>query len=164
MISILKNGSASTLQVANGVKTAMARVLKTVTENVEVKQFADQSVFVKAAISGVVREGLIAACLTATMLLLFLGSWRSTIIVATSIPLSILASLAILSALGETINLMTLGGLAWMMRPSSWKTPIARWRSANRSTRRYSMARSKSRCRLSFPLSAFASCSSRCSS
>jgi multidrug efflux pump subunit AcrB len=112
MISILKNGSASTLQVANGVKTAMARVLKTVTENVEVKQFADQSVFVKAAISGVVREGLIAACLTATMLLLFLGSWRSTIIVATSIPLSILASLAILSALGETINLMTLGGLA----------------------------------------------------
>ena len=112
MISILKNGSASTLQVANGVKTAMARVLKTVTENVEVKPFADQSVFVKAAISGVVREGLIAACLTATMLLLFLGSWRSTIIVATSIPLSILASLAILSALGETINLMTLGGLA----------------------------------------------------
>ena len=112
MISILKNGSASTLQVANGVKTAMARVLKTVTENVEVKQFADQSVFVRAAISGVGREGLIAACLTATMLLLFLGSWRSTIIVATSIPLSILASLAILSALGETINLMTLGGLA----------------------------------------------------
>ena len=112
MISILKNGSASTLQVANGVKTAMARVLKTVTEDVEVKPFADQSVFVKAAISGVVREGLIAACLTATMLLLFLGSWRSTIIVATSIPLSILASLAILSALGETINLMTLGGLA----------------------------------------------------
>jgi multidrug efflux pump subunit AcrB len=112
MLSILKNGSASTLQVANGVKTAMARVLKTVTENVEVKQFADQSVFVKAAVSGVVREGLIAACLTATMLLLFLGSWRSTLIVATSIPLSILASLAILSALGETINLMTLGGLA----------------------------------------------------
>jgi len=112
MISILKNGSASTLQVANGVKTAMASVLKTVTENVAVKQFADQSVFVKAAISGVVREGLIAAGLTATMLLLFLGSWRSTLIVATSIPLSILASLAMLSALGETINLMTLGGLA----------------------------------------------------
>ncbi len=112
MISILKNGSASTLQVASGVKAAMASVLQTVTENVEVKQFADQSIFVKAAISGVVREGLIAACLTATMLLLFLGSWRSTLIVATSIPLSILASLAILSALGETINLMTLGGLA----------------------------------------------------
>jgi multidrug efflux pump subunit AcrB len=112
MLSILKNGSASTLQVANGVKAAMASVLNTVTENVQVKQFADQSVFVKAAVSGVVREGLIAACLTATMLLLFLGSWRSTLIVATSIPLSILASLAILSALGETINLMTLGGLA----------------------------------------------------
>jgi multidrug efflux pump subunit AcrB len=112
MLSILKNGSASTLQVANGIKTAMAAVLKTVTEDVQVKQFADQSVFVRAAVSGVVREGLIAACLTATMLLLFLGSWRSTIIVATSIPLSILTSLAILSALGETINLMTLGGLA----------------------------------------------------
>jgi multidrug efflux pump subunit AcrB len=90
----------------------MANILKTVTSDVQVKQFADQSVFVKAAVSGVVREGVIAACLTAIMLLLFLGSWRSTIIVAVSIPLSILTSLAVLSALGETINLMTLGGLA----------------------------------------------------
>jgi multidrug efflux pump subunit AcrB len=112
LISILKTGSASTLQVASGVKSAMARVLKTVTDPVEVKEFADQSVFVRAAIRDVVREGVIAAALTAVMILLFLGSWRSTVIIALSIPLSALTSLAILSALGETINLMTLGGLA----------------------------------------------------
>jgi multidrug efflux pump subunit AcrB len=112
LISILKNGSASTLQVVSGVKAAMAEVMKTVTENLQVKTFADQSIFVKAAVSGVVREGVIAAVLTALMILLFLGSWRSTLIIAISIPLSVLASLAILSALGETINLMTLGGLA----------------------------------------------------
>ncbi len=112
LIQIFKNGSASTLSVASGVKAAMAKILKTVTTDVQVKQFADQSVFVKGAVSGVVREGVIAACLTAIMLLLFLASWRATIIVAVSIPLSILTSLAVLSALGETINLMTLGGLA----------------------------------------------------
>jgi multidrug efflux pump subunit AcrB len=112
LLSVFKSGSASTLSVANGVKTAMANILKTVTSDVQVKQFADQSVFVKAAVSGVVREGLIAAALTALMILLFLGSWRSTLIIAVSIPLSVLASLAILSALGQTINIMTLGGLA----------------------------------------------------
>ncbi len=112
LIQIFKNGSASTLSVAAGVKVAMANILQTVTSDVQVKQFADQSIFVKAAVSGVVREGVIAACLTALMLLLFLASWRATIIVAVSIPLSILTSLAVLSALGETINLMTLGGLA----------------------------------------------------
>jgi multidrug efflux pump subunit AcrB len=112
LLSVLKNGSASTLSVANGVKAAMADVMKTVTENLQVKQFADQSIFVTAAVSGVVREGVIAAALTALMILLFLGSWRSTLIIAISIPLSVLASLAILSAIGETINLMTLGGLA----------------------------------------------------
>jgi multidrug efflux pump subunit AcrB len=112
MLTVLKNGSASTLQVASGVKAAMTEVMKTVTENLQVKQFADQSLFVRAAVSGVVREGVIAAALTAMMILLFLGSWRSTLIIAISIPLSILAALAILSATGETINLMTLGGLA----------------------------------------------------
>jgi len=112
LLSVFKNGSASTLQVASGVKAAMANVLKTVTENLQVKQFADQSIFVKAAISGVVREGVIAGALTALMILLFLGSWRSTLIIAISIPLSVLASLAALSAVGETFNLMTLGGLA----------------------------------------------------
>src|SRR3982075_3266682 len=112
LLSVFKNGSASTLSVASGVKAAMAKILKTVSSDVQVKQFADQSLFVQAAVSGVVREGVIAAALTALMILLFLGSWRSTIIVAVSIPLSVLASLAILSALGQTINLMTLGGLA----------------------------------------------------
>ncbi|MEJ0091674.1 MAG: efflux RND transporter permease subunit [Limisphaerales bacterium] len=112
LLSILKNGSISTLEVASGVKAAMANVMNTVTENVQVKQFADQSLFVKAAVSGVVREGVIAAALTALMILLFLGSWRSTLIIAISIPLSVLASLAMLSATGETFNLMTLGGLA----------------------------------------------------
>jgi multidrug efflux pump subunit AcrB len=112
LIQIFKNGAASTLSVASGVKAAMAKVLQTVTSDVHVKQFADQSLFVSAAVSGVVREGVIAAALTALMILLFLGSWRSTLIIAVSIPLSVLASLAILSALGQTINIMTLGGLA----------------------------------------------------
>jgi len=112
LLSVFKNGSASTLSVAAGVKAAMANILKTVTSDIQVKQFADQSVFVKAAVSGVAREGIIAAALTALMILLFLGSWRSTLIIAVSIPLSVLASLAILSVLGQTINIMTLGGLA----------------------------------------------------
>ena len=112
LLSVFKNGAASTLSVAAGVKAAMANILKTVTSDIQVKQFADQSVFVKAAVSGVVREGVIAAALTALMILLFLGSWRSTLIIAVSIPLSVLSSLAILSALGQTINIMTLGGLA----------------------------------------------------
>ncbi len=112
LLQCFKNGSASTIAVAAGVKAAMANILKTVTSDIQVKQFADQSVFVKAAVSGVVREGVIAAALTALMILLFLGSWRSTLIIAVSIPLSVLSSLAILSVLGQTINIMTLGGLA----------------------------------------------------
>ena len=112
LMVLLKNGSASTLSVVSGAKQAMANVLKTVNSAVRVTEFSDQSVFVRAAISGVVREGVIAGALTALMILLFLGSWRSTIVVAISIPLPVLASLAVLSALGETINLMTLGGLA----------------------------------------------------
>ena len=112
LLSVFKNGAASTLSVAAGVKAAMANILKTVTSDIQVKQLADQSVFVKAAVSGVVREGVIAAALTALMILLFLGSWRSTLIIAVSIPLSVLSSLAILSARGQTINIMTLGGLA----------------------------------------------------
>jgi multidrug efflux pump subunit AcrB len=112
LLSVFKNGTASTLSVVAGAKQAMANVLKTVTTAVQVKEFADQSLFVRAAISGVAREGIIAAALTALMILLFLGSWRSTIIIAISIPLSVLASIAVLSLIGETINLMTLGGLA----------------------------------------------------
>jgi multidrug efflux pump subunit AcrB len=112
LMSIIKTGNASTIAIVDGVKQMMPNLLQTVNSAVRVKEFGDQSLFVRAAISGVVREGVIAACLTALMILLFLGSWRSTLIVAVSIPLSVLASLAALSALGETINLMTLGGLA----------------------------------------------------
>jgi multidrug efflux pump subunit AcrB len=112
LMSVFKSGSASTLSVVSGAKAAMANILKTVTTAVQVKEFADQSLFVRAAISGVVREGIIAAALTALMILLFLGSWRSTIIIAISIPLAVLSSIAVLSVIGETLNLMTLGGLA----------------------------------------------------
>jgi len=112
LMSIFKSGTASTLSVVSGAKQAMANVLKTVTTAVNIKEFADQSLFVRAAVSGVVREGVIAAALTALMILLFLGSWRSTIIIAVSIPLAVLSSIAVLSLIGETINLMTLGGLA----------------------------------------------------
>jgi multidrug efflux pump subunit AcrB len=112
LLTVFKGGAASTLSVASGAKAAMANILKTVTSDLRVKQFLDQSVFVKGAVSGVIREGVIAAALTALMILLFLGSWRSTIIIAISIPLAVLTSIAVLSALGETINLMTLGGLA----------------------------------------------------
>src|SRR3954469_17698310 len=112
LMSVFKSGTASTLSVVSGAKQAMANVLKTVTTAVNIKEFADQSLFVRAAVSGVVREGVIAAALTALMILLFLASWRSTIIIAISIPLSVLASIAVLGLIGETINLMTLGGLA----------------------------------------------------
>jgi multidrug efflux pump subunit AcrB len=112
LITIMKSGAASTLDVVRRVKEALPRVMSTITPELEVREFSDQSLFVRAAISGVLKEGTIAAALTAIMILLFIGSWRSTIIIALSIPLSVLASLACLSALGETINLMTLGGLA----------------------------------------------------
>ncbi|HEY4417025.1 MAG TPA: efflux RND transporter permease subunit [Verrucomicrobiae bacterium] len=112
LLTVMKAGNASTLDVVAGVKAALPGVMATVTPDLHVKEFADQSLFVRAAISGVLREGIIAAALTALMILLFLGSWRSTLIIALSIPLSVLCSLATLSALGETINLMTLGGLA----------------------------------------------------
>jgi multidrug efflux pump subunit AcrB len=112
LLTILKSGAASTLQVVKDVKAAMPELLTEVPAGVEVREFADQSLFVRAAINGVLREGVIAAALTAIMILLFIGSWRSTFIIAMSIPLSVLSSMAILSALGETINLMTLGGLA----------------------------------------------------
>lgn len=112
LLTVLKTGLASTLSVVDGVKKAMPRILSELPPELEAKEFADQSLFVRAAVNGVVKEGVIAAALTAMMILLFLGSWRSTFIIALSIPLSVLTSLAILSALGQTINLMTLGGLA----------------------------------------------------
>ena len=112
MLSITRTGKASTLAVVNAIKAALPRVLATVPPELKVITLADQSLFVRASIQGVLREALIAAGLTGLMILLFLGSWRSTLIVCISIPLSILASLCILSLLGQTINVMTLGGLA----------------------------------------------------
>jgi len=112
LLTIMKAGSASTLDVVKNVKAALPGVMATVSPDLHVKEFADQSLFVRAAVTGVLREGAIAAALTALMILLFLGSWRSTFIIALSIPLSVLCSIAALSALGETINLMTLGGMA----------------------------------------------------
>jgi len=112
LISILKAGNASTLDIVKGTKELLPRVAATLPVELKIKPLSDQSIFVRAAINGVVREAVIAACLTGLMILLFLGSWRSTLIIAISIPLSILTSVIILSALGETINIMTLGGLA----------------------------------------------------
>src|ERR1700742_1000418 len=112
MITVLKAGNASTLSVVKGIRGLLPRVLQIVPPNLKITPLSDQSVFVRAAISGVVREAVIAAALTALMILLFLGSWRSTVIIAISIPLSILTSVICLSMLGETINPMTLGGLA----------------------------------------------------
>ncbi len=112
LVTILKNGSASTLDVVQGIKSALPHIETTLPPQLKIQPLADQSIFVRGAISGVIREAVIAACLTGTMVLLFLGSWRSTLIIAISIPLSILTSIIVLSALGQTINIMTLGGLA----------------------------------------------------
>ncbi|KQP73554.1 RND transporter [Methylobacterium sp. Leaf113] len=112
LMRIFKNGTASTLDVVNNVKKALPDIQAAAPEGMSLKPLFDQSVFVSAAIEGVIHEAIIAAALTGLTILLFLGSWRSTIVVLVSIPLSILTSLAILTALGETINVMTLGGLA----------------------------------------------------
>ncbi len=112
LLTILKNGDASTLSVVNTVKSLLDGIRAAAPKGIEIKPLFDQSVFVSDAIDDVLREGAIAAALTGVMILLFLGSWRSTLIVLVSIPLSILCSLAILAALGQTINIMTLGGLA----------------------------------------------------
>jgi multidrug efflux pump subunit AcrB len=112
LMSIQKTGSASTLDIVNTIKTRLPQIRELLPEGASIAATGDQSVFVKAAVQGVAAEGLIAAALTALMILLFLGSWRSTLIITISIPLSILSSIILLSALGETINLMTLGGLA----------------------------------------------------
>ncbi|RQT61027.1 AcrB/AcrD/AcrF family protein [Burkholderia cepacia] len=112
LISILKSGDASTLKVVSDLKALLPKVIPTLPEGLTITPLFDQSVFVDAAVQGVIHEALIAAVLTAMMILLFLGNWRSTLIIAISIPLSIFTSLIALSALGETINIMTLGGLA----------------------------------------------------
>ena len=112
LTTILKNGSASTLDIVQGVKDALPKLQATLPDNFKIHLLNDQSIFVKAAVSGVMREGIIAAALTSLMILIFLGSWRSTVIIAISIPLAVFAAIAALWLNGETLNLMTLGGLA----------------------------------------------------
>jgi CzcA family heavy metal efflux pump len=112
LLSVMKNGGASTLDIVKNIKDMLPRLRSTLPPELNMKLLFDQSLFVRASIEGVIKEALTAACLTAAMILLFLGNWRSTLIIAISIPLSILVSVITLSALGETFNIMTLGGLA----------------------------------------------------
>jgi multidrug efflux pump subunit AcrB len=112
LLGIEKAGTASTLAVVSGIKAMLPQIAPSLPPQLQITPVADQSVFVRASISGVIREALIAASLTALMILTFLGNWRSTLIIATSIPLAILSSLIVLGAIGETINIQTLGGLA----------------------------------------------------
>jgi len=112
LLTVTRNGQASTLAIVDAIKSALPKIMETVTQDLKLSVFGDQSLFVRSAIGGVVRETLIAAVLTGGVILLFLGSWRSTLIVCTSIPLSMLTSICLLNLMGETINVMTLGGLA----------------------------------------------------
>jgi len=112
LLAVLKNGATSTLAIIDGIKDKVAEVRKTLPDNVSLALLGDQSLFVEGAVTGVAVEAVVAAVLTSLMILLFLGSWRSTVIIATSIPLAILGSIALLAAFGETLNIMTLGGLA----------------------------------------------------
>ncbi|WP_116807704.1 efflux RND transporter permease subunit [Steroidobacter cummioxidans] len=112
LLTVLKSGAASTLAVIEGIKQRVEEVKDQLPESLQIKLIGDQSIFVRSAISGVVAEGAIAALLTSLMILLFLGSWRSTVIIATSIPLAILGSIFLLALTGQTLNIMTLGGLA----------------------------------------------------
>ncbi len=112
LLTVLKAGDASTIDVVSGIRQLLPRVQQTLPQNLRIQPLSDQSIFVKGAINGVIREAVIAAALTGLMILLFLGSWRSTLIIAISIPLSILSSVIVLSFLHQTINIMTLGGLA----------------------------------------------------
>jgi multidrug efflux pump subunit AcrB len=112
LLSVFKNGTTSTLDIVSGIKNMLQVIKPSLPDALDIKPIGDQSAFVRASINGVIREGVIAAALTSLMILLFLGSWRSTLIVTTSIPLSILGAIGALSAIGETLNIMTLGGLA----------------------------------------------------
>ncbi len=169
LMSVLKTGSASTLDIIKDIKGRMPRIRSSLPDGFHIDLIGDQSVFVRAAIAGVVREAVIAAALTALMILLFLGSWRSTVIIAISIPLSILASIICLSALGETINIMTLGD--WRSRSASWsmtppspsRTSTGTWSTARTSKRRFSTAPTRSPCRRWSRRSRSASCSCPCS-
>ena len=168
MLTVTRNGKASTLAIVNAVKAALPRILASVPPELKVVALADQSIFVLATIRGVEREALIAAGLTGMMILLFLGSWRSTLIVCISIPLSILTSLCILSVLGQTINVMTLGGLALAVgilvddATVEIENTHRNLGCASRCSPPCSMARRRSPFRPLSPPLRFASCSSRC--
>ena len=112
LLSVLKNGAVSTLDIIAGMRAKVEEIRASLPDALRISYVGDQSIFVKSAVEGVIKEGVIAAALTSLMILLFLGSWRSTLIIATSIPLSVLAAIALLALLGETLNIMTLGGLA----------------------------------------------------
>ncbi|MGA9965987.1 MAG: efflux RND transporter permease subunit [Terriglobales bacterium] len=112
LLTVLKSGQTSTLDIIAGVKALLPQIAAGLPPELHIHPLADQSLFVRASIDGVIKEATIAACLTGLMILIFLGNWRSTVIIAVSIPLSILTSIIVMSALGETINIMTLGGLA----------------------------------------------------
>ncbi|WP_341918674.1 efflux RND transporter permease subunit [Hydrocarboniphaga effusa] len=112
LMSVLKNGATSTLDIVDGIRARLQQIKPLLPDALEVNLIGDQSIFVRAAIEGVMHEGILAAALTSLMILLFLGSWRSTVIIAISIPLSVLGAIMLLSAFGETLNIMTLGGLA----------------------------------------------------
>jgi CzcA family heavy metal efflux pump len=112
LLTVLKSGQTSTLDIISGIKSLLPQIAAGLPPELHINPLADQSIFVRASIDGVIKEATIAACLTGLMILIFLGNWRSTVIIAVSIPLSILTSIIVMSALGETINIMTLGGLA----------------------------------------------------
>ena len=112
LMSVLKNGATSTLDIVDGIRARLQQIKPLLPDALEVNLIGDQSIFVRAAIEGVMHEGILAAALTSLMILLFLGSWRSTVIIAISIPMSVLGAIMLLSAFGETLNIMTLGGLA----------------------------------------------------
>jgi multidrug efflux pump subunit AcrB len=112
LLSVFKNGATSTLDIVSGIKKMLQVIKPSLPDELDIKPIGDQSIFVRASIQGVIREGVIAAALTSLMILLFLGSWRSTLIVTTSIPLAVLGAIGTLSAIGQTLNIMTLGGLA----------------------------------------------------
>src|ERR1700722_14026222 len=112
LLTVLKAGTASTIDVVDGIRNVLTRAAQALPPELNIKALADQSIFVKGAVNGVVREVVLATVLTAVMILIFLGSWRSTVIIAISIPVSLLCSVIVLSAVGQTINIMTLGGLA----------------------------------------------------
>jgi multidrug efflux pump subunit AcrB len=112
LVGVLKAGTASTIDVVNGIHAVLARAVQTLPSELSIKSLGDQSIFVKGAVNGVIQEVLLATVLTAAMILVFLGSWRSTLIIAVSIPVSILSSVIVLGAVGQTVNIMTLGGLA----------------------------------------------------